>query len=108
VLQSLNLQTNFLRVIKFKFLLFSFTIIFLAIACSNASQIEQNIQNAKKLKVGMALDEALQIMGKPHIIKEHANYKGVYDYFYESPFGASDWIYFEVDSTQKLIQVTTY
>lgn len=56
----------------------------------------------------MTLDEALKIMGEPYEIKEHANYKGIHDYYYESPFGASDWIYFSVDSTKRVIEVTPY
>lgn len=84
-------------------------IFYLSIGCNGSSDaIENNIQNAKKLNLGMTLDDALKIMGEPHIIKEHANYKGIFDYYYESPFGASDWIYFSIDSTQKVIQVTPF
>lgn len=86
-----------------------FGIFYLSIGCNCSSgKIEKNVQNAKRLKVGMTLDEAVQIMGEPYLIKEHANYKGIYDYYYESPFGASDWIYFAIDSTQRIVEVTPF
>jgi len=81
----------------------------LLIGCGGSSdRIEKNIQNSQKLNVGISLDEALKIMGEPYEIREHANYKGIYDYYYESPFGASDWIYFSIDSTKRVIEVTPY
>jgi hypothetical protein len=100
---------NFFIMIRHCLLKILFGIFYLSIGCNGSSDtIEKNIQNAKKLKLGMALDDALKIMGEPHIIKEHANYKGIFDYYYESPFGASDWIYFSIDSTQKVTQITTF
>lgn len=91
------------------FLLTVLAIVNLLIACGGSSdRIEKNIQNSHKLRLGMTLDDALKVMGEPYEIKEHANYKGIYDYYYESPFGASDWIYFSIDSTKRVIEVTPY
>lgn len=86
-----------------------FGIIGLLISCGGSTdRIEKNVQNSQKLKVGMTLKEALDIMGEPYEMKEHANYKGIFDYYYESPVGASDWIYFSVDSTKRVIEVTSF
>lgn len=92
-----------------RFLLIVLAIVNGLIACGGSSdRIEKNIQNSQKLRVGMTLDEALKVMGEPYEIKEHANYKGIYDYYFESPFGASDWIYFSIDSTKRVTEVTPY
>lgn len=74
-------------------------------ACGNSADIEKNIRNSQKLTIGIMLDSALKIMGEPHEIREHANYRKVHVYFYESPPGASDWIYFSVDSTNRVIEI---
>lgn len=75
--------------------------------CSS-DRVEQNVQNSQRLKVGMLMEEALDIMGEPYEIKEHVQDKGVFDYYYESPFGASDWIFFTVNPVKRVVDVTPY
>lgn len=99
---------------KLYFLLVIVTIVNLLIGCGGSSdRIEKNIQNSQKLRVGMTLDEALEIMGEPHEVRnysqKHPKYKSPTTvYFYESPIGASDWIYFEVDTTNNVVEVMPY
>lgn len=90
------------------------TIVNLLISCGGSSdRIEKNIQNSQKLRVGMTLDNALKIMGKPYTVKvydkKHPKYNSIVTtYYYESPFGASDWIHFRVDTTNQVVEVTHF
>ena len=59
----------------------------------------------------MNLDKALEIMGEPNQKKEypsHPKYGRLTTYYYKSPIGASDWIYFHVDSTNMVVEVAPY
>lgn len=81
------------------------------LACNGKpEQIENNVQNSQKLMEGMTLEEALDIMGEPYEVREFPDYQGkaIDRYYYESPYGTSDWIHFSVDSSKKVIQVTPY
>jgi hypothetical protein len=85
----------------------------LLIACGSSDRIEKNIQNSQKLRVGMTLEEALRIMGEPHEVRTYSQIHPIYHspttvYFYESPIGASDWISFEIDTTNRIVEVTPY
>lgn len=82
-------------------------------ACGSSSEkIEANIKNSQKLKLGMTLNEALKIMGKPNVIhyysKDPRFNSGITTYYYDSPFGASEWIFFEVDSANRVVTVTPF
>ena len=96
------------------FLLIIVAIANLLIGCGGSSdRIEKNIENSQKLRVGMTLDEALKIMGEPHTVKvynkKHPKYNSIITtYYYESPFGASDWIHFRIDTTNRVVEVTPF
>ncbi|MBT1688285.1 hypothetical protein [Dawidia soli] len=92
---------------RFYVWVFIITIVGWGMSC-HGDRIDRNVRNSQKLKVGMTQEEALAIMGEPDYIREHANEKGVYDYYYESPFGASDLIFFTVDPAKRVIEVTPY
>jgi hypothetical protein len=98
---------NFCRLILIPFLALLF-------GCNEKSErIEDNIKNSRRLRVGMSLNEALRIMGDPDRVRTyktiHPRYNSIVTtYYYESPFGASDWIHFRVDSAQRLVEITGY
>jgi hypothetical protein len=61
----------------------------------------------------MKLDEALSIMGPPDEVREYPDndpgYKGKTTmYFYNPPYGSSEWIDFTIDTTKTVVAVNPY
>jgi outer membrane protein assembly factor BamE (lipoprotein component of BamABCDE complex) len=86
--------------IIFGFLVLSYLIVLYNIHWSkHAMKKKQNLENAKKINIGMSNYEVLKIMGKPNFIANHKNY---FYYSYELQDESSHGCQINFDSTSKV------
>ena len=89
-------------IILLAILAFFFGIIFLH---PKAFKARNNVENSKKIIVGMKKAEVLKIMGVPDA--KRLSFESSIDsmYYYEPPFAASEGIYIQFDSVEKVNKI---
>ena len=99
-----------------KFLIFALITVFLLVfgffyifkLSPRARNAWRNVENSKKIKVGMTVSEVNLIMGSPYSARKSWENKTDSIFYYEPPFGASDGIRIYVDENRKVSRVTPY
>lgn len=83
----------------------------LAFGCFDNQNAKRNLENSKKLRLGMDFKSAIEIMGDAKEIRKIKNNRNfnydspldsIYSFYYESPTGASGGIEFYSDSLKVL------
>ena len=94
------------KIMKREILLSVFFLIF-SLSCFDNQNAKRNLENSKRLKLGMSFRSAIEIMGDPkevRIIKNNQDFNynspqdSIYAFYYESPTGASGGVEFYSDS----------
>ena len=69
---------------------------------------KKNVENVKNAKIGMDKNEVLKIMGTPD--NRRISFLNSIDsmYYYEPPFGASEGIYIQFDSSNVVNKIVDY
>jgi hypothetical protein len=65
----------------------------------------ENVENSKKISIGMNEKEFIKIMGKPDSIFEEYSDNKLRIYYYEPPFASSSGIDIYVDSSNKVCKI---
>lgn len=74
----------------------------------SALKAKKNVENLKQIKIGMSKENVLSIMGVPD--NKRISFLNQTDsmYYYEPPFGASEGIYIQFDTKNKVNKVVDY
>lgn len=74
----------------------------------SAFKSRKNVENVKNVKIGMAKNEVLTIMGPPD--NRRISFLNSIDsmYYYKPPFGASEGIYIQFDSCDVVNKIVDY
>lgn len=64
-----------------------------------------NVENSKKIIVGMKKTEVIKIMGMPDA--KQLSFENLFDsmYYYKTPFAASEGIYIQFDNLEKVNKI---
>ncbi|MBP7838609.1 MAG: outer membrane protein assembly factor BamE [Bacteroidales bacterium] len=94
-----------LLIVLFGILAFIFGVIFLH---PNASKARNNVENSKRIIIGMNKAEVLKIMGTPDA--KRLSFENSIDsmYYYEPPFAASEGIYIQFDNREIVNKIFPY
>jgi len=73
-----------------------------------AFKAKKNVENVKNVKIGMDKNEVLKIMRTPD--NRRISFLNLIDsmYYYEPPFGASEGIYIQFDSSNVVNKIVDY
>lgn len=74
----------------------------------SAHKARKNVENVKKIKIGMKKEDVLTIMGEPD--NRRISFLNSIDsmYYFEPPFGASEGIYIQFDSNNAVNKIIDY
>lgn len=73
-----------------------------------AERTYKNVENSKKIRVGMSIIDLKVIMGNPDKIYPHYSDESIKVYFYQPPFAASDGIEFHIDKNNLVTFIVHY
>jgi len=74
----------------------------------SAFKARKNVENVKNVEIGMGKNDVLEIMGTPD--NRRISFLNSIDsmYYYEPPFGASEGIYIQFDSSNTVNKIVDY
>jgi len=71
-----------------------------------ARRATKNVENSKKIKIGIHKEQLIEIMGPP--AKKGGNENNDSTFYYAAPFASSDGINFGIDSSGVVIHIQLY
>ena len=73
-----------------------------------AFKAKKNVENVKKIEIGMTKESVLEIMGIPDNARKSFLNPVDSMYYYEPPFGASEGIYIQFNTTNTVNKIVDY
>jgi outer membrane protein assembly factor BamE (lipoprotein component of BamABCDE complex) len=80
--------------------------LYIAKLSPEARMASKNVENSKKIKIGIHKEQLLEIMGTP--VLKGGNEKNDSTFYYTAPFASSDGIHFGIDSSGVVIHIQLY